>query len=207
MDDLIFKTLTTWSDRSKCQGSHVAAAAVYNERLLGIGYNGTPSGTRNCNQVFKKVVSPEKTEYYVILEPELLLWAQEGGFELKIQPPSKRTFVNCAEFVGEEKAKDLFNYLHGKWSTKYEVHAEMNLVFNLLKQGCNIPMEKVVVYTNISPCDQCLKNLAGLGIKEIHFDKLYWRTNPIELCRAADALNIRLLYKGRIFTGTVDSVD
>ena len=200
MENLIFKTLETWSARSKCQGSHVAAAAVYNNRLLGIGYNGSPSKTRNCDEVFRKVVSADKTEYYVLLEPELVDWAKEGDFELKIKPDGT-LMRNCEDYVGD-KAKDFFNYLHGKWSTKYEVHAEMNLVFNLLKQGCNIPMNQVVVYTNISPCDQCLKNLAGLGIKEIHFNEVYWRANPDEVYQTAKALNIDLYYKGQLFLGS-----
>jgi deoxycytidylate deaminase len=116
--------------------------------------------------------------------------------------PDYSAMRNCTDYVGD-KAKDLFNYLHGKWSTKYEVHAEMNLIFNLLKQGCNIPMDQVVIYTNISPCDQCLKNLAGLGVKEIHFNEVYWRSDPYEVYQAAKRLNINLFYKGEPFLGSV----
>ena len=201
MEELIFKTLATWSNLSKCQGSHVAAAAVYHNRLLGIGYNGTPSKTRNCSEVFRKITNEDKTEYYIFFDSELDKWAAEGNFNLKIMP-DYLTMRNCAEYAGD-KAKDLFNYLHGRWSTKYEVHAEMNLIFNLLKQGCNIPMDKVVIYTNISPCDQCLKNLAGLGIKEIHFNEVYWRSSPDELYQAAKQLNISLFYKGKAFLGSI----
>ena len=200
MEKLIFETLATWSTQSKCQGSHVVAAAVYNNRLLGIGYNGTPRKTRNCDEVFKKVVNGDKTEYYILFDSELDKWAAEGNFKLKIMPDYS-AMRNCTDYVGD-KAKDLFNYLHGKWSTKYEVHAEMNLIFNLLKQGCNIPMDQIVIYTNISPCDQCLKNLAGLGVKEIHFKEVYWRSNPAELYQAAKRLNINLFYKGEPFLGS-----
>lgn len=200
MEKLIFETLAAWSTQSKCQGSHVAAAAVHNNRLLGIGYNGTPRKTRNCNEVFKKVVNGDKTEYYILFDSELDKWAAEGNFNLKIMPDYS-AMRNCTDYVGD-KAKDLFNYLHGKWSTKYEVHAEMNLIFNLLKQRCNIPMDQVVIYTNISPCDQCLKNLAGLGVKEIHFKEVYWRSNPAELYQAAKRLNINLFYKGEPFLGS-----
>lgn len=200
MEKLIFETLATWSTQSKCQGSHVAAAAVHNNRLLGIGYNGTPRKTRNCDEVFKKVANGDKTEYYILFDSELDKWATEGNFNLKIMPDYS-AMRNCTDYVGD-KAKDLFNYLHGKWSTKYEVHAEMNLIFNLLKQGCNIPMDQVVIYTNISPCDQCLKNLAGLGVKEIHFKEVYWRSNPAELYQAAKRLNINLFYKGEPFLGS-----
>lgn len=200
MEKLIFETLATWSTQSKCQGSHVAAAAIHNNRLLGIGYNGTPRKTRNCNEVFKKVVNGDKTEYYILFDSELDKWAAEGNFNLKIMPDYS-AMRNCTDYVGD-KAKDLFNYLHGKWSTKYEVHAEMNLIFNLLKQGCNIPMDQVVIYTNISPCDQCLKNLAGLGVKEIHFKEVYWWSNPAELYQAAKCLNINLFYKGEPFLGS-----
>ena len=200
MEKLIFETLATWSTQSKCQGSHVAAAAVHNNRLLGIGYNGTPRKTCNCDEVFKKVVNGDKTEYYILFDSELDKWAAEGNFNLKIMP-DYLAMRNCTDYVGD-KAKDLFNYLHGKWSTKYEVHAEMNLIFNLLKQGCNIPMDQIVIYTNISPCDQCLKNLAGLGVKEIHFKEVYWRSNPAELYQAAKRLNINLFYKGEPFLGS-----
>jgi len=107
---------------SKCVSVQVGAVLVKNERILSIGYNGTPSGYKfNCDAVFDK-----------------------------------------HNFNREE---------HHKFSEKYEIHAEMNVILFAAKTG--IPIENSTLYVTTHPCFQCIKNLTQSGVKTIIYDKEY----------------------------------
>lgn len=73
-------------------------------------------------------------------------------------------FPNCNEIF------DPHNFdreEHHKWSKLYEIHAEMNAILFAAKEGNAI--EDSVIYTILQPCDECLKNIVGSGIKKIYY--------------------------------------
>jgi len=49
----------------------------------------------------------------------------------------------------------------------YTIHAEMNLVRYIKPNEC----DRVV--TTLSPCVDCIKNLASYGVKTVYFSKIY----------------------------------
>ncbi len=54
-DDLMFMVLTEiFSRQSHCQRIKVAALIVKDGRILSVGYNGTPKGLINCDEVFSE---------------------------------------------------------------------------------------------------------------------------------------------------------
>ena len=69
---------------------------------------------------------------------------------------------------------------------QYVVHAETNLLRYIKPHECPI------VATTISPCYDCLKNLASYGVKEIYFKEFYEKCEKKVLQDMANLFNIDL---------------
>ncbi len=86
--------------------------------------------------------------------------------------------INCQErfskyvLAGELDSKE-FKDLHSGWSLKNELHSEMNLLLFAAKNNVVIT-EDTVLYCTHEPCDNCLKHIAGVGIKEIYYASKYY---------------------------------
>lgn len=52
MKDLFIKTALLLSQKSKCVSKKVGAVIVKDNRVISMGYNGSPSSFKNCNEVF-----------------------------------------------------------------------------------------------------------------------------------------------------------
>lgn len=75
-------------------------------------------------------------------------------------------FKDCEE--GEE-----FYQKHHEFSTRYELHAEQNLISFCAKNG--IETNNTTIYLTHSPCIHCAKILLSAGIKEVKFLEMYDR--------------------------------
>lgn len=69
---------------------------------------------------------------------------------------------------------------------KYVVHAETNLLRYIKPRECPI------VAVTLSPCFDCLKNLASYGVKEIYFKEFYDKCDKKVLQNMAELFNIDL---------------
>jgi dCMP deaminase len=69
---------------------------------------------------------------------------------------------------------------------KYVVHAETNLLRYIKPNECPI------VATTISPCFDCLKNLASYGVKQVFFKEYYDKCDIKELQKMAELFKIDL---------------
>ena len=75
-------------------------------------------------------------------------------------------FRNCREqFPNYNPATDREE--HHKFSSMYEVHAEMNAIAFAARN--DIGIEGAEIYTILQPCDDCLKNIIAAGIKKIYY--------------------------------------
>jgi dCMP deaminase len=79
---------------------------------------------------------------------------------------------------------------HGKFSHDYEIHAEMNLMLELIRNGVQLEGEHTI-YVTISPCGNCLKHIAATNsnkfkISKIVYEEQYWRTSDEELVAMMD---------------------
>jgi len=54
MHDVFMKTAFLFAEKSKCVSHHVGAVIVKDERIISVGYNGSPPGLPNCCEVFDK---------------------------------------------------------------------------------------------------------------------------------------------------------
>jgi dCMP deaminase len=52
MHDVFMKTAFLFAEKSKCVSHHVGAVIVKDDRIISVGYNGTPPGMKNCCEVF-----------------------------------------------------------------------------------------------------------------------------------------------------------
>lgn len=186
----IFNMLEGFQDMSNCSGSHVAACLIDGNRIVSQGWNGTPAGTINCNDVFKK----DGENWIIPLTSEFKAWLDEyiSRYDVTVTEYYK-SLVNQKDAVSVTVTDKLKGFLHGKWSEKYEIHAEMNMLFNMMKQQANIDdLSKCTVYITHSPCAQCMKNLAGLGLKNIKYKELYWRDSKQNLENSAQLFGINI---------------
>jgi len=121
MDDKIFLEMAeVLSKESHCVSRKVGALIVKDERIVSIGYNGTPAGYVNCDD------------------------------EFNLRGPQ-----------------------HSKWSSKYEIHAEMNAILYAAKNG--IKVHGSTLYCTLQPCWQCSKNIIQAGVQKVVFSKKYPR--------------------------------
>lgn len=133
-------TLKEYQKFSKCARLQVAAMLVENGRILCCGYNGTPTGQCNCNELFK---CDEKNNI--------------RKFLLRNHPTNKWKNVDENEWRTK----------HHEFSLENELHAEMNLITAAYKN--NVPIEKCSLVVSTMPCENCAKLIFASGIKHVMF--------------------------------------
>jgi dCMP deaminase len=72
-----------------------------------------------------------------------------------------------------------FKLLHREWSEENEVHAEINALNWISKKE---DTSNYILYTVLSPCNNCAKSIISHGIKTIYYH--------IEYSRGVNALNL-----------------
>lgn len=124
---IFLRIANEFSKMSHCVSYQVCALFVRENRIISTGINGTPTGHKNCDDIF-------------------------GGYDLHI--PDVRE-------------------AHKKFSDANEIHAEVNAILNAALNG--ISLKNCILYCTLRPCEQCLKNLIALGVKEIYYSQSYDR--------------------------------
>lgn len=62
---------------------------------------------------------------------------------------------------------------HKLFSDANEIHAEANGILNAALNG--ISLKDCILYCTLRPCEQCLKKIIALGIKEVYYSQSYDR--------------------------------
>lgn len=75
---------------------------------------------------------------------------------------------NCDEIFDKKKFD---RKKHHEFSNDFEIHSEMNAVFNAAKNG--IAIDGCTLYCILEPCLDCSKNLSMTGIKRIVYKIKY----------------------------------
>jgi len=77
---------------------------------------------------------------------------------------------NCCDVFN----KDIFDRAkHSIWSDDNEIHAEMNSLMFSARHP--VEVEGCDMYTTLSPCNECLKNISMTGIKNVYYLYAYDR--------------------------------
>ena len=85
-------------------------------------------------------------------------------------------YINCSDYWNSKYSKK-----HHDWSSKYEIHAEMNAVLWSARNGIEIKWASI--YTTMEPCFQCTKNIIASWIKRIVYEKSYEHNDSLELAK------------------------
>ena len=150
------ETAHAWAKSSSCCRMYVGAV-IFNmqtKRLLSIGYNGTLPGQIHCNMLFKCYAYEHR--FYIHGKNQFLC---DTGI------PDDDTWHNVAE--------QWFKELHHRFSELYEVHAEQNAIYNLIKTGASYDTDNLAIVSTVEPCTQCAKAIAALGIKHVFYEEAY----------------------------------
>lgn len=82
--------------------------------------------------------------------------------------------MHCIEaFKAHDPDSEEFRDIHGKFSRKYEIHAEANLVAFLARN--TISSEGATIYLTHSPCQDCAKLLHACRIERLVYIEKYDR--------------------------------
>lgn len=168
------ETAIVWAKNSSCCRVNVGAVIfnIETKRLLSIGYNGTLPGKVHCDMLFNTKML--------------------GGFHVhgNINQFLSSNITDIPDdgqwhMVGEER----FRALHHRFSELYEVHAEQNAIYNLIKTGASYDINNLAIITTVEPCEQCAKAIAALGIKHVFYEVAYDR-NTIDIPKYFSRLGI-----------------
>jgi dCMP deaminase len=82
---------------------------------------------------------------------------------------------------------------HSAWSEKYEIHAEMNAIMDMVRS--KVDTEDLTLYITHNPCWNCLKHIVSLNaagttkVKRIVYNEQYYRTSDEEIIEAINYCN------------------
>lgn len=168
------KTAIVWAHESKCAKKQVGAV-IFNKvtkHLLSIGYNGTIAGAIHCTELFDKAKSTIDADLLTFIPEAKDVQHPAYGCSLEVLKANnqydyqKDPGYHKSWYISEED----WNMLHHKFAEKYEVHAEQNAVYNMLKLGTDLKdISNLVLVSTLEPCSQCLKLIASIGIKEVYY--------------------------------------
>jgi dCMP deaminase len=96
-------------------------------------------------------------------------------------------YHNCNELF-QDRCKE-----HTEWSSKFEIHAEMNSILELARNQSQF--EKLDFYVTHSPCSNCLKHIMGLrsnnqSINRIVYGELHRHTTKELLTEQKEFCNL-----------------
>lgn len=167
------ETANVWANNSSCCRVQVGAVIfnIKTKRLLSIGYNGTLPGQVHCNGLF---------EYYANTHR---FWING-----KINEFLDNTKIDN-DYLWHVVKEQKFKELHHRFSDLYEVHAEQNAIYNLIKTGTSYDTDNLAIITTVEPCEQCAKAIAALGIKHVFYEVAYDR-NTIDISKYFSRLGI-----------------
>lgn len=152
-DKTFIEIAEKFAEHSTCVKRKVGAVLVKDLRILSTGYNGTPSGFCNCNEVFK--YRDEKTG--------------------KINLNTGVVYVNNFQL----NARDFIT--HHDFAERYEIHAEQNCLSFAAKNG--VSTDGCTLYVTTAPCVHCAKVIIASGIKEVVYKEIYKNDLGLELLK------------------------
>lgn len=80
--------------------------------------------------------------------------------------------IECCDKFCNHSNEDFIKE-HSQWSLVHEIHSELNCILYASKSNAEIT-NNTILYCTHEPCDNCLKHIAGVGIKEVYYvDKYY----------------------------------
>uniref|UniRef100_A0A7C2NZU1 CMP/dCMP-type deaminase domain-containing protein n=1 Tax=candidate division WOR-3 bacterium TaxID=2052148 RepID=A0A7C2NZU1_UNCW3 len=181
-DSTFIEILEIVKRQSSCVYYKTGALVVKENRIVSMGYNGSPSGFPQCDEL------QEVLEFAVDNKDIVGKYLEMGGVEAFARDYHSRfkyfykytqDFVKFFGIKLEESLKKIcngsagqndfynLNFIH----SRYEIHAEQNAIAFSLKAGTNIT--GATLYTTLLPCMECAKLIVASGIKRVVYIEDY----------------------------------
>lgn len=145
------------SQESKCCSWKVGAVIEKNGRIISTGYNGSPAGGVNCCDYAAE-------QGWLLNKPKHTI--------IQDHKPECVSFGSTDRFVLAKEHRSA----HSEWSSKNEIHAELNAILFAARNGSSI--EGATMYVTLSPCPDCAKAIAQSGIKKLVYCETYDKNKP-----------------------------
>jgi dCMP deaminase len=158
-------TAFNYAKLSSAKKLKVGAIIVKDNRIISIGYNGTPAGwDNNCES---RDWAHHDVKHSAVGFVDSAALAEEYPFV-------EHSDVDAKSMIGRYKLQ-----------TKPEViHAESNAITKLAK--CNESGQGAAMFITHAPCINCAKLIHQTEISEVYFNKKYRSTDGIEFLNKCD---------------------
>ncbi len=181
-DKTFLEILEIVRKQSSCVYYKTGSLVVKENRVVSMGYNGSPSKFPQCDEL------QEVLEYAYNYKDEVMVIFRRGEVNAFIEHYFERFsfFYKYSKdfsiFYKDKLNKALksillesatpgdfytLNFIH----SRYEVHAEQNAIAFSLKAGTNI--NGSTLYTSLLPCMECAKLIVASGIKRVVYVEDY----------------------------------
>ncbi len=143
LDEYFLKIASVVAERSTCRRHHVGAVAVRDKHILSTGYNGAPSGTRDCLELGclrdelnipsgtqQEICRGIHAEQNVIIQASLHGVSLEGATVYCTHSPC----ILCAKMLANAKIERFVTYGDYSEKTFVELFKEVGIKFEKLKK-------------------------------------------------------------------------
>lgn len=180
-DKTFLDILKIITQKSTCAFFKTGALVVKDNRVVSMGYNGTPSGFPQCNELQEvlEFVEQNKKELGRVYDKfginQVVIEIRDRFSYFKRYSSSFLDYFqdkledSIKAIIYSEEKVDFYglNFIH----SRYEVHAEQNAIAFSLKAGTNISGS--TLYTTLLPCMECAKLIVASGIKRVVYIEDY----------------------------------
>lgn len=97
------------AERSKCEKKQVGSIIVKDGRIISSGYNGTPKGYPNCNEIEKEDHKVWQFEHEIHAEMNAIIWSARNGVSIDGATLISTTepCVQCAKHIANSGIKEV----------------------------------------------------------------------------------------------------
>ena len=97
---------------SKCEKKQVGAIIVKGGRIISSGYNGTPRGYHNCNEIKKDDHRSWQFEHEIHAEMNAILWAARSGIAIEgaTMITTTEPCTQCAKHIANSGIKKVIYF-------------------------------------------------------------------------------------------------
>jgi dCMP deaminase len=143
INEYFLKIASVVAERSTCRRHHVGAVAVRNKHILATGYNGAPSGARDCLEIGclrdeLGIPSGERHEVCRGIHAEQNVIIQAGLHGVSLEDSviycTHTPCVLCAKMLVNAKIKRFISFGHYNDNTFTGLFGEAGIAFDRLKR-------------------------------------------------------------------------
>lgn len=182
MHEFFMQQAFHWATRSTCSKWQVGCVLILQDRVISTGYNGVVSKAEHCCDVWLKKYL-DSLEQWCEANEECL-----SSSELKEKAQGLLLTDDVKMGYQYFLQSDQYRKAHREWSKHNEIHAEQNAILFAARHG--LVTQGTTLYTSLSPCIECAKNITAAGISKVY----YGRTKDLDGIRFLQKNNVECYF-------------